>query len=54
VRRARRATGSPNCTSSDILAGVVSTHCFQFDTPGTYTYDCAVHGSVMTGTVTVQ
>jgi plastocyanin len=25
-----------------------------FPTPGTYRYDCAVHGSAMSGTVVVQ
>jgi plastocyanin len=27
---------------------------FTFNTPGVYTYDCAVHGALMTGTVTVN
>jgi plastocyanin len=48
------STGSPSFTSREVLAGSGSTHSFQFDTPGTYTYDCAVHGSAMTGTVMVQ
>ena len=25
-----------------------------FNTPGTYTYHCSVHGTLMTGTITVQ
>jgi plastocyanin len=25
-----------------------------FNTPGTYTYDCSVHGSLMTGRIVVQ
>ena len=27
---------------------------FTFDTPGTYQYQCGVHGAAMTGTITVQ
>lgn len=49
-----RSTGSPSFTSSGILIGAGSTYSFQFDTPGTYAYDCEVHPGVMTGTVTVQ
>ncbi len=48
------STGSPSFTSSAILTGNGSTYSFQFDTPGVYTYQCAVHGAAMSGTVTVQ
>lgn len=47
-----QSTGSPSFTSSSIKA--TGTYSVKFDTPGTYTYDCAVHGSAMTGTVVVQ
>ncbi len=30
------------------------TYSFTFTTAGTYTYDCAVHGASMTGTVVVR
>jgi plastocyanin len=46
--------GSPSFTSSAIMAGNGSTYSFQFNTPGTYQYDCAVHGSAMTGRIVVQ
>jgi plastocyanin len=48
------STGAPSFTSSTILTGNGSTYSFQFDTPGVYTYQCAVHGAAMSGTVTVQ
>ncbi len=48
------STGSPAFTSSAIQSGNGSTHGFQFDTPGVYTYQCAVHGAAMSGSVTVQ
>ena len=46
--------GAPNFTSSDILTGGGSTHQATFSTPGTYQYDCAVHGAAMSGTIVVQ
>ena len=45
--------GAPDFPSSDILAGN-STHQVTFATPGTYRYDCAVHGAAMSGTIVVQ
>lgn len=48
------STGTPSFTSSAILTGNGQTYSFQFDTPGVYTYQCAVHGAVMSGSVTVQ
>ena len=45
---------APNFTSSDILTGGGSTHQVTFSTPGTYRYDCAVHGAAMSGTIVVQ
>jgi len=46
------STGSPSFTSSTIKNS--GTYVFQFNTPGTYTYDCAVHGLAMTGTIVVK
>jgi plastocyanin len=49
-----RSDGSPSFTSSQVLAGDGQTYTFTFSTPGTYQYDCAVHGSQMTGRIVVQ
>lgn len=48
-----QSQGTPTFTSSVILAVSGSTHSFKFDTPGVYEYDCAVHGSAMTGRIVV-
>jgi len=45
---------NPSFTSSDILTGSGMTYTFTFTAPGTYHYQCAVHGSLMSGTVVVQ
>jgi plastocyanin len=49
-----RSQGTPSFTSSGILTGDGMTYTTTFTAPGTYHYDCAVHGSLMTGTVVVQ
>ena len=49
-----QSLGSPSFTSSSTMTGNGSTYSFIFNTPGTYQYDCAVHGSAMSGTVIVQ
>jgi plastocyanin len=49
-----QSTGSPSFPSSAIQSGAGATYSNTFNTPGTYTYDCAVHGTAMSGTVTVQ
>jgi plastocyanin len=46
--------GSPTFTSSAIRTGDGSTHQVTFSTPGTYQYDCAVHGTAMAGTIVVR
>jgi plastocyanin len=46
--------GSPGFTSSQILTGSGMVYSFTFTQAGTYHYQCAVHGSAMTGTVVVQ
>lgn len=47
-----QSTGSPSFTSSSIQAS--GTYSFTFATAGTYTYDCAVHGALMPGTIVVK
>jgi plastocyanin len=46
--------GDPSFTSSAIQMGNGKTYSFKFTTPGSYDYDCAVHGSAMTGTIVVE
>lgn len=46
------STGSPTFTSS--TTRTTGTYAVQFNTPGTYTYDCSVHGLAMTGTIVVK
>ena len=48
-----QSTGSPSFTSSGIQTGAGQSYQFTFSTPGTYQYDCAVHGQMMTGTIVV-
>jgi plastocyanin len=45
--------GTPSFTSSGLESANGSTYQLTFSTPGTYQYDCAVHGNMMTGTVVV-
>ena len=49
-----QSLGSPSFTSSAIMTGSGSTYAVTFNTPGTYKYDCVVHGLAMSGTVIVQ
>jgi plastocyanin len=49
-----RSEEAPTFTSSQIMTGNGKTYTFTFATPGTYHYDCAVHGEAMTGTIVVQ
>lgn len=46
------STGSPSFTSSTTKTS--GTYAFTFAAAGTYTYDCAVHGALMTGTIVVR
>lgn len=54
VSHSVESTGSPSFTSSSIQSGNGKTYSFTFNNPGVYTYDCAVHGVGMSGTVTVN
>jgi plastocyanin len=47
------STGSTSFISSGIMTGS-GTHAVTFTAPGTYQYDCAVHGTAMRGTIVVQ
>ncbi len=48
------SVGNPSFTSSPIINGSGQTYSVTFDTPGTYNYECEVHGSAMSGTIVVQ
>jgi len=47
------SVGMPSFTSGDIKTGDGSTYVLTFTTPGTYRYNCAIHGNLMTGMVVV-
>jgi plastocyanin len=49
-----RSLGTPSFTSSAKKLGNGQNYSFTFPTAGTYSYDCAVHGSRMTGQVLVR
>jgi plastocyanin len=49
-----RSEEAPTFTSSQILTGNGQAYTVTFTTPGTYHYDCAVHGDAMPGTLVVQ
>jgi len=47
------SVGMPSFTSGSIKTGDGSTYEVTFTSPGTYRYNCAIHGNLMTGTVVV-
>jgi plastocyanin len=49
-----QSLGSPSFTSSAIMTGPGHTHQVTFTKAGTYQYDCAVHGQLMTGRIVVM
>jgi plastocyanin len=49
-----QSLGSPSFTSSAVQTGDGSTYQVTFSTAGTYQYDCAVHGTMMSGTIVVR
>lgn len=49
-----QSTGAPSFTSSAVLTGSGQTYSHTFNAAGTYTYECAVHGASMSGTVVVE
>jgi plastocyanin len=48
-----RSVGTPSFTGSGTRTGS-GTYAVTFTTPGTYRYDCSVHGQAMTGTIVVM
>jgi plastocyanin len=48
------STVAPSFASSSIMTGAGKTYSVTFTTGGTYTYNCVVHGALMTGRVVVQ
>jgi len=48
-----QSTGNPSFTSQTTAQPMGSTYPVQFNTPGTYTYDCIIHGIVMNGRIVV-
>jgi plastocyanin len=48
-----QSVGSPSFTSSAVLSGRGSTYQVTFAQPGVCQYNCAIHGSLMTGTIVV-
>ena len=48
------STGTPGFPNSAVLTGSGQSYAHTFDTPGTYTYICGVHGAAMAGTIVVQ
>lgn len=54
VSHSVESEGTPSFTSSTIMTGSGNTYSVTFSSPGTYTYDCAVHGPAMSGRIVVQ
>ena len=46
--------GAPAFVSSAVLTGSGTVYTVTFTAPGSFDYDCAVHGSGMSGTVVVR
>jgi plastocyanin len=49
-----QSTGSPSFASSGPGVLTVAGYTLQFNTAGTYQYDCGIHGTAMTGTIIVH
>ena len=54
VSHSVRSQGAPSFPSSPIETGDGKTYSVTFTTPGSYSYDCAVHGAAMSGTIVVR
>src|SRR5438094_371934 len=54
VTHSGRSQGAPSFPSSPIETGDGKTYSVTFTTPGSYSYDCAVHGAAMSGTIVVR
>jgi len=53
VTHSVQSIGATTFPSSGLIMGEESSYSVKFTTPGTYQYDCAVHGQAMTGTIVV-
>ena len=50
-----QSTGTPAIfRNSVVMSGAHDSYTVTFNTPGTYTYQCGVHGAAMTGRIVVQ
>jgi len=49
-----RSQGTPSFPSSAVLTGSGQSYSVNFDTPGSYDYDCSIHASQMTGRIVVR
>ena len=50
-----QSTGVPGIfRNSVVMSGANDTYTVTFRTPGTYSYQCAVHGAAMSGRIVVQ
>jgi len=54
VSHSVQSQGSTAFASSPIMGGSGQTYAVTFPAPGIYQYDCAVHGTAMTGTIVVR
>jgi plastocyanin len=49
-----QSTGSPSFVSSLVKTGAGQSYSLAFTQAGTYTYDCSIHGTAMTGRIVVR
>jgi len=50
-----QSTGTPNIFKNSVVMDARnSTYAVTFSNPGTYTYQCGIHGAAMTGRIVVQ
>jgi plastocyanin len=49
-----QSTGSPAFVSSLVKTGEGQNYSLVFSEPGTYTYNCSIHGNAMTGRIVVR
>ena len=54
VSHSVQSQGATTFASSPIISGNGQTYAVTFVAPGTYLYDCAVHGAAMSGRIVVR